>query len=234
MKELIEIQAKLKAPKNQFNKFGGYKYRNCEDILEAVKPLLHEAGCVLTISDAIELIGNRVYVKAVASLSNSEGQKSETVAFAREPESRKGMDEAQVTGASSSYARKYALNGLFCIDDSKDADSHEEPKIGTRIENKANTVVGTGQEAKIENKPISVNPEGRLKETTIVGVFIDEKLSKKGKPFWNIEEAETKRKFFTFSSTVREVLSSGSVWKVKYNDGQYGKCIEEAEVVYDS
>ena len=129
---LRHIQKNLKAPKNQFNKFGGYKYRNCEDILEAVKPLL--GGCSLTISDEIKEVGNRVYVKATATLSDFQNQFSVS-AWAREPESRKGMDESQITGAASSYARKYALNGLFCIDDTKDADSNgkptEEPKQTT-------------------------------------------------------------------------------------------------------
>jgi len=119
-KKLAEIQAKLKAPKGQMNKFGGYKYRSCEDILEAVKPLLGDL--VLTISDDITLVGDRVYVKATATVSDGE-QSISTTAFAREAEVKKGMDEAQITGSASSYARKYALNGLFCIDDTKDADA---------------------------------------------------------------------------------------------------------------
>lgn len=130
MKELIEIQSQLKAPKSQENKFGGYKYRSCEDILEAVKPLLKEQGCTLTISDEMVEVGGRIYVKATAVLSNGTEQAS-TTAFAREAETRKGMDDSQITGSASSYARKYALNGLFCIDDTKDADAtndHGETK----------------------------------------------------------------------------------------------------------
>lgn len=119
----MRIQQKLKAPKGQFNNFGKYKYRSCEDILEAVKPLLAENKCVLTISDEMVGVGDRIYVKAVARLVNSEGKEVTTVAFAREEESKKGMDASQVTGAASSYARKYALNGLFCIDDTKDSDA---------------------------------------------------------------------------------------------------------------
>jgi hypothetical protein len=124
---LVNIQKNLKAPKNQVNKFGNYKYRNCEDILEAVKPLLGD--CVLVIADEVVEIGGRHYVEATVSLrskiqSDDEPNYSAT-AFAREPESRKGMDESQITGAASSYARKYALNGLFCIDDTKDADSSQ-------------------------------------------------------------------------------------------------------------
>ena len=120
---LRDIQAKLKAPKGNLNKFGNYKYRSAEDILEAVKPLLYENGCSLTISDDIIMIGTRIYVKASAVLSNDKGQSVHTTAFARESESKSGMDVAQVTGAASSYARKYALNGLFCIDDTKDPDA---------------------------------------------------------------------------------------------------------------
>jgi hypothetical protein len=119
-KKLAEIQAKLKAPKNQRNNFGGYNYRSCEDILEAVKPLLGEA--CLTVSDDIILIGDRFYIKATAKLSLGD-QSIENSAFAREPLTKKGMDEAQITGATSSYARKYALNGLFAIDDTKDPDA---------------------------------------------------------------------------------------------------------------
>ena len=120
---LKDIQGKLKAPKGQYNNFGKYKYRSAEDILEAVKPLVVEQDCALTISDDIVLIGNRIYVKATVTLINADGQSISTTAFAREEEQKKGMDGSQVTGASSSYARKYALNGLFCIDDTKDADA---------------------------------------------------------------------------------------------------------------
>lgn len=122
MKELIEIQNELKVPKNQKNNFGNYKYRSAEDILEALKQLLYKHKCILNITDSIELIGSRFYVKATAKIINSEGISVETVAFAREDESKKGMDGSQITGASSSYARKYALNGLFAIDDTKDSD----------------------------------------------------------------------------------------------------------------
>jgi len=130
MKALIEIQSKLQAPKGQVNKFGNYNYRSCEDILAAVKPLLFEYKVHLTINDDIVLIGDRYYVKATACISD--GKEIETVsAFARESFEKKGMDAAQITGAASSYARKYALNGLFAIDDTKDADAtnkHEDVK----------------------------------------------------------------------------------------------------------
>lgn len=122
MKELIEIQTKLNAPKGQYNSFGKYKYRSCEDILGAVKPLLHEHRCTLTISDDVVMVGSRIYIKSTATLTNSSNEQVVTNAFAREEEQKKGMDGSQVTGAASSYARKYALNGLFAIDDTKDAD----------------------------------------------------------------------------------------------------------------
>lgn len=124
MNKLIKIQKELKAPKGQFNKFGNYKYRSCEDILEAVKPLCAEEGVQLTISDEIVMIGERYYVKATATVTDGSESASVT-AYAREEETKKGMDSSQITGATSSYARKYALNGLFCIDDTKDADTDE-------------------------------------------------------------------------------------------------------------
>lgn len=123
MKELIAIQSELKAPKSQFNKFGGYKYRKAEDILEAVKPLLNKQKCTLTITDDVVLIGNRIYVKATATIKNEKGECETTTGWAREEETKKGMDGSQITGASSSYARKYALNGLFAIDDNADSDT---------------------------------------------------------------------------------------------------------------
>ena len=119
--KLIEIQAELKAPKSQFNKFGGYNYRNCEDILEAVKPLCAKHEIVPLLSDEIVMIGDRFYIKATAKVTDGK-EEIATTAFARESKEKKGMDESQITGSASSYARKYALNGLFCIDDTKDAD----------------------------------------------------------------------------------------------------------------
>lgn len=123
MKELISIQSELKAPKSQFNKFGGYKYRKAEDILEAVKPLLAKQKCTLIITDDVVLIGNRIYVKATATIKNEKGECETTTGWAREEETKKGMDGSQITGASSSYARKYALNGLLAIDDNADSDT---------------------------------------------------------------------------------------------------------------
>lgn len=129
--KLNKIQTELKAPKGQYNDFGKYKYRSCEDILEAIKPFLTETKTVLTINDEIVFIGNRFYVKATAVLTDCENENSfiHNTAFAREDDSKKGgMDGSQITGSSSSYARKYALNGLFAIDDTKDADTDENAK----------------------------------------------------------------------------------------------------------
>lgn len=123
MKELITIQSTLKAPKSQFNAFGNYKYRKVEDILEAVKPIMSNLGCTLVMTDDIEMVGNRIYVKATATLKNSKGEIEITTGYAREEETKKGMDGSQITGAASSYARKYALNGLFAIDDNADSDT---------------------------------------------------------------------------------------------------------------
>ena len=132
--KLSNIQQELKAPKNQYNSFGGYAYRSCEDILEAVKPLLKKYNCTLQLEDYLENIGERYYIRAIAKLVDTEKPYVEddeicaincitNSAYAREEENKKGMDGSQITGASSSYARKYALNGLFGIDDNKDGDT---------------------------------------------------------------------------------------------------------------
>lgn len=122
-----DIQHKLKAPKGQYNSFGKYNYRSCEDILEGVKPLLKEHNLALLIDDEIVQIGERYYVKATARITDGREIVSAT-AYAREPDTKKGMDESQITGATSSYARKYALNALLCIDDTKDADTMDNSK----------------------------------------------------------------------------------------------------------
>lgn len=143
--KLSNIQNELKAPKGQFNKFGGYKYRSCEDILEAVKPICKKYGAVLVIADKLENIGDRYYIKATAILYDIEDKANEigaeqssisNTAYAREEENKKGMDGSQITGTASSYARKYALNGLFNIDDTKDADTNEFTKQTQKEEDK--------------------------------------------------------------------------------------------------
>ena len=133
--KMVAIQSKLNAPKNQYNSFGKYNYRSCESILEAVKPLLKEQNCFMVITDDIFNVGDRVYVQAVATITDVEsGETVQNTAFAREAEKKTGMDDSQITGTASSYARKYALNGLFLIDDNKDADTDEN-----HIERKART-----------------------------------------------------------------------------------------------
>lgn len=136
MEKLTKIQSELKAPKNLRNDFGRYNYRSAENILEAVKPLLAKYNCSLTICDDIMQVGERIYVKATVTLTDNESKEQiVTTAFAREEETKKGMDASQVTGACSSYARKYALGGMFCIDDGKDADALNVNKAYTEDPN---------------------------------------------------------------------------------------------------
>lgn len=137
--KLLAIQGELKIPKTQFNDYGKYKYRSCEDILEAVKPLLQKYSCLVILTDELLLIGERYYIKATATFLDTEtGKSTHVTALAREPNIQKGMSESQITGAASSYARKYALNGLFAIDDTKDADflNKGEEKKTTKAEPK--------------------------------------------------------------------------------------------------
>jgi hypothetical protein len=176
--KLQKVQAKLKAPKNQYNSFGKYKYRNCEDILEAVKPLLDEQGLTLTLSDYIVAVleTNRTYVKAVATLTDGKDT-LEVCAYAREAETKKGMDDSQVTGATSSYARKYALNGLFLIDDTKDADSMDNTASATSTPSKP--------KAKAQPKPAAKASDIKAKASEIVHRYCelhnaDEKAIKGG------------------------------------------------------
>lgn len=149
-KKLMKIQTELKAPKNLYNSFGKYKYRNAEGICEAVKPFLKENECALMLSDSIVEIGGRVYVKATAEIIDCEtGSDFKVSAFAREAESKKGMDESQVTGTASSYARKYALNGLFLLDDTKDADTDEHHLESERKDEKTDPKKASPKLAKI-------------------------------------------------------------------------------------
>lgn len=152
--KLMTVQTKLRAPKGQYNSFGKYSYRSCEDILEALKPLLAEVGAIVNVSDEIKLIGDRFYVEATASFIDVEtGERMIAKASAREAETKKGMDDSQVTGSVSSYARKYALNGLFAIDDNKDADS-------------TNT---HGKDIKPNMTPVSGLSEAQLKRLYAIG-----------------------------------------------------------------
>jgi hypothetical protein len=164
--KLVNIQNKLKAPKNQYNSFGKYNYRSCEDILEGLKPLLNELKAIVTLSDEMVHIEGRFYIKAIATFIDAEkGEKIEVSALAREDETKKGMDLAQVTGSVSSYARKYALNGLFCIDDTKDSDS-------TNTHGKADTSDkgNKGTNASTDN-PKSSNDSSERSEAQIKRLF---------------------------------------------------------------
>ena len=161
--KLLKIQTELKAPKNQFNSFGKYNYRSCEDILEGLKPLLDEYKATLIIADEIVQIGERYYVKATATLQDVESKEYiHTVAYAREDESKKGMDLAQVTGSTSSYARKYALNGLFAIDDTKDSDATNDH--------------GKGQSQTTKDKPKQENQPTMDKEIVDGSLASDKQL----------------------------------------------------------
>lgn len=150
--KVTKVQNELKAPKSQKNNFGNYNYRSCEDIVESVKPLLRENGLFLNITDEVVLIGDRFYIKATASLGDGMNQIS-AVGYAREPKDKKGMDESQITGSTSSYARKYALNGLLAIDDTKDADTNEYREQTSKYTEKAKT--SNVETKKAENKGLS-------------------------------------------------------------------------------
>ena len=163
MKELVSIQANLKAPKNQTNSFGRYKYRSCEDILEALKPHLLEQDCYITLNDDVIELAGVLMIKASATITNSKGDKVETTAFAGIDPSKKGMDISQTFGSSSSYARKYALNGLFCIDDTKDADTQNNSSTPTKAPKKTNT----GARPNTKTKPtLGTNTAGYSKAFT--------------------------------------------------------------------
>ena len=163
---LVLLQNELKAPKSQMNKFGGYKYRNNEDILEAVKPLLKKYDFTLVLSDDVVMIGERYYVKVTAKLFDTtiEGLWIENSALAREEENKKGMDSSQITGASSSYARKYALNGLFAIDDTKDSDTtndgkSETPKVDENgVSDRAKQEIAKARAKKVETPKVEAKP----------------------------------------------------------------------------
>ena len=158
MTKLMEIQTKIKAPKNLYNSFGKYKYRNAEGICEAVKPYLQEFKCALTLTDEIIEVGGRIYVKATATLRDTETLESISVsAMARESEEKKGMDESQITGTASSYARKYALNGLFLLDDTKDADSEEYHNQIEEKKKEAEMEKQAAEIAKMKIAPVKVD-----------------------------------------------------------------------------
>lgn len=191
--KVVAIQATLKAPKSQMNNFGGYRYRSCEDIMEAVKPLLKDTGLILTVSDDIIIVGDRVYVKAIATLTDGTDSIS-TTAYAREPRDKKGQDDSQITGSASSYARKYALNGLFCIDDTKDSD--------------ATNTHGKEEPSSVRNGGNPLAPGTKVK---------DKPLVQEGNELWtkalsfcrrNQCPAETLRKWYTISDTDANTMNN--------------------------
>ena len=175
--KLMKVQSELKAPKGQYNSFGKYKYRSCEDILTAVKPILAEVKAVITLEDEVLLIGNRYYIKATASFIDAEtniGTTLTNTALAREEDTKKGMDGSQITGTASSYARKYALNGLLLIDDTKDADTDEnrnerESRAAKPVEDR------TGEPAYPSRDEMAAviakrYPEGKVRETLLLAM----------------------------------------------------------------
>lgn len=172
--KLILMQSELKAPKSNYNDFGKYSYRSCEDILEAVKPLCKKYRALLTLTDDIEVIADRVYVKARAILRDVDDYNTaiEVQAFAREPSEKKGMDSSQVTGTASSYARKYALNGLFCIDDTKDADTNEYQKQTKDIKKLEKKVDKPKANITDIEKPMNF---GKYKDKTWVEAYVEDK-----------------------------------------------------------
>jgi len=170
MEELINIQSELKAPKNQYNGFGKYKYRSCEDVLEAVKPLLKKNNCTLVISDVILEVGGLVFVEAIATITNEKGRDISVSAQAGINPDKKGMDIAQSFGSSSSYARKYALNGLFLIDDTKDADT-EKPVVPVKEVKKAINTKGTLSEDRFK-KALEQVEAGKYDAETMRATFL--------------------------------------------------------------
>lgn len=191
--KLQQIQTELKAPKGQFNKFGNYAYRSCEDILEALKPLLAKHKSTVTISDEMVEVGGRVYVKATATFTDSEtGESVQTTGYAREAMDKKGMDDSQITGSTSSYARKYTLNGMFCIDDTKDADATNTHGKGDTPKKPQST--GTNQ-AQMASSGAVTFPSGKYAGQEVA------KCSDKNYLKWVVENS-------TFNSTIKNAAKA--------------------------
>ena len=191
------IQSNLKAPKGQFNSFGKYHYRSCEDILEGVKPHLQETKTCLVISDEIVTIGEHNYIKATATLYGADGGAVANSAFAKEPLEKKGMDPSQITGATSSYARKYALNGLFCIDDTKDADTDAYTANTTQTKTKAKakaSETNTIREKRVKEEYLkSITQQMGLKQINpkLISEYINKTFNKKTSNELTEEELKT-------------------------------------------
>jgi hypothetical protein len=184
--KLNKIQIELDAPKNQWNSFGKYHYRSCEDILEGLKPLLEKYDCYVQLSDEVVLIGQRYYVKATATIGHNNLEfKFKSTAYAREPENKKGMDESQISGTASSYARKYALNGLFAIDDEKDADD-EKSKANPVNQAKSGT---SNNKSNSTRKPTEPQLK-RLYALTSNSPYSHDDIKAKIKSKWNLESSK--------------------------------------------
>ena len=189
---LAEIQAKLKAPKGQFNSFGKYHYRSAEDILEAVKKVVNPMGFSIVLTDQVKEIGGRIYVEAIASLFNGELEYSAT-GLAREEESKKGMDGSQITGAASSYARKYALNGLFAIDDTKDSDAtNDHGKSQESKVSQAKASIPAPSQFDIEFKELIADVKSVIAIGELKGIW--EKLTNQAKANKEIQQLFNHRK----------------------------------------
>lgn len=188
------VQRDLKAPKNQYNSFGKYRYRSCEDILEGVKPILQKYDSAITLSDSIELIGDRYYVKATATFYNCmTGESITNTAYARESDDKKGMDASQITGTASSYARKYALNGLLLIDDTKDADTDENRNeaIGrSRSEGAKKAMATKEQNAKDSANQIISEKDANVLRELMKNKGYDPNQKYKGKEISELTNAE--------------------------------------------
>lgn len=192
--QLSLIQNEVKVPKNQHNKFGGYNYRNAEDILEAVKPVCAKHNTTLIITDEIVLIGERYYVKATATLFNKDGESVFTNAYAREEENKKGMDSSQLTGSTSSYARKYALNGLFNIDDTKDSDFNNKH----------------GKEETPKNPKLNSGKiQGNNETETMDNVWKKETIKQKE----TLDKSFAKAVNIPYASKVKEIVCKSMGWK---------------------
>lgn len=182
---LAEIQAKLKAPKGQFNSFGKYHYRSAEDILEAVKKVVNPMGFSIVLTDQVKEIGGRIYVEAIASLFNGELEYSAT-GLAREEETKKGMDGSQITGAASSYARKYALNGLFAIDDTKDSDATNDHGKSQESKSQAKGSIPAPSQFDIEFKELIADVKSVIAIGELKGIW--EKLTDQAKANKEIQQ----------------------------------------------
>lgn len=172
-KKLLEVQSKLKCNKSQYNSFGKYSYRSCEDVLEALKPILSEVGATIFIKDEVEHVEGRFYIKAIVTFIDVEtGESISTQALAREEESKKGQDASQTTGSTSSYARKYALNGMFAIDDTKDADAtnthgKSETKANKLTEKQINRLIAIAKKANVDLATIKKHIKAKFNKTKI-------------------------------------------------------------------